>query len=212
MAPFADATSDQLADQSWLADRIADLGLEHHHPLAEAFPKNFGGMRIWQTPIQFAPYLIKLADLGIRSYAELGVHAGGSMITTVEYLERFHPVDAVMVADCIMQPEPRDYLGPRGGVCIEGLTTCVEVERWLDAHRPDLVFIDADHSYDGVRRDWEMARKHARYVAFHDIVDWSCPGPPRLWGEIDGSRKFEFVAQYPDSPAPLHGLGIVEVS
>lgn len=51
----------------------------------------------------------------------------------------------------------------------------------------DVVFIDGDHSYDQVKRDWEnygpLARK---FVAFHDIL---LDDPGRLFEEIGGDLK-----------------------
>jgi hypothetical protein len=71
----------------------------------------------------------------------------------------------------------------------------------------DLVFIDADHSYEGVRRDWELYGPMGKVVAFHDIVATD-QGPkfgvPRLWEELKGRgdlRWKELVAQRP-------GMGI----
>jgi methyltransferase family protein len=59
--------------------------------------------------------------------------------------------------------------------------TMQEVLRLLGGP-PDAVFIDADHSYDAVRKDFEMWYPVARrLVGFHDIL---IPDIVRLWGEI----------------------------
>jgi cephalosporin hydroxylase len=80
------------------------------------------------------------------------------------------------------------------------------VERVKDllAGRPlDLLFIDGDHSYDGVKKDYEMysplvARGGA--IAFHDIVDGeeaNVGGVPRLWRELKQTRQhLEFVKSW----------------
>lgn len=206
--PFADSTVEQLLDADWLADEIARLGLERHEPLAPRFPRNFGGMLIWQTPIQFAPYLVALSKISIGSYAELGVHAGGSMIATVSYLDRFRRVRSIMAVDMAFQDRPRQWLKERGGVAIESQTRSVEVEAWLEETMPDLVFIDADHGYHGCKADYQMVSRYARYVGMHDIVEYSTPGVRQVWDEID-APKVGFTAQYPEAPAPLHGVGLV---
>lgn len=75
------------------------------------------------------------------------------------------------------------------------------------AHHYDLVFIDADHRYEGVKRDFELYGALGKRVALHDIVghDEERYGVKRLWNEIkDLGDSVEFVA--PDS---LMGIGVM---
>lgn len=78
----------------------------------------------------------------------------------------------------------------------------------------DVVFIDGDHSYTGVRSDWEFARALCpRLVAFHDIAEAvkhrreGCD-VDRLWGEIKarGYRTSEKCVG-----CGWGGIGIVEL-
>jgi hypothetical protein len=73
----------------------------------------------------------------------------------------------------------------------------------------DLVFIDGDHSYSGVSRDFEI-HASSRYIAFHDI---HCPLPrievARFWKEISvKSPHLELRNTDPRFPIPL-GIGIL---
>lgn len=61
--------------------------------------------------------------------------------------------------------------------------TTQTVRKILKDLRIDLLFIDGDHAYDGVRKDFETYSPLVRQggiVAFHDIV----PGPPEMVGGV----------------------------
>ena len=72
----------------------------------------------------------------------------------------------------------------------------------------DLVFIDGDHRYAGVKNDWENYGYLGKTVVFHDIIKHpdgakNAPEVWKLWQEIEGN-KAEFIGE-----ASLMGLGIV---
>jgi hypothetical protein len=82
----------------------------------------------------------------------------------------------------------------------------------------DLVLIDGDHRYEGVKADWDSFGDLGRFVAFHDIAgDGESTHDaqrlpvevPRLWTQVKAEhpgRCFEFIA--PDSRM---GIGVVEI-
>lgn len=202
-----EASLKQLRDERWLTDAIATLGIEHPTHQAPDFPANFGGLLAGQTPIQFAPYLIHLSTLGIRSYVELGAYYGGSLMITVEYLTRFGPVDRIGVVDVNIQPLVREFCEAHpGGSFVQTRTDSGEAAAYLREMQPDLVLVDADHSEPCCRADTNLATLHARYVALHDIAEWSCPGVALVWNDLKVPRR-EFAAQYDDGPT-IHGLGL----
>jgi predicted O-methyltransferase YrrM len=69
----------------------------------------------------------------------------------------------------------------------------------------DLVFVDGDHSYEGVANDYEHWRKAVKpggYLAFHNSADGAphtatLPGPSRLVREI-AARHGEYFRREPD--------------
>ena len=83
-------------------------------------------------------------------------------------------------------------------------------------HRPfDAAFIDADHEYKGVKRDWENYGPHARIVAFHDI-GWIRPEKylqskvvevPQFWNDIKGKHRHEEFIDY--STGRTMGIGVL---
>ena len=70
----------------------------------------------------------------------------------------------------------------------------------------DFVFIDGDHSYEGVKADWTNYGPMGKVVGFHDIAG-PVEGCVKFWNELKASQLFnveEFIA--PDSGM---GIGIV---
>jgi predicted O-methyltransferase YrrM len=94
-------------------------------------------------------------------------------------------------------------------------TATVDAVRSLLGGKPiDFLFIDGDHTYEGVSQDFAMYSPLVRpggVVAFHDIVPHTDPiyGVARFWNELkDGYRHEEFV--YSWSQVGL-GIGLIRI-
>jgi predicted O-methyltransferase YrrM len=71
----------------------------------------------------------------------------------------------------------------------------------------DFLFIDGDHSYDGVKRDFEMYGSlinPAGLIAFHDI-DYS-RDVRRFWDEVKVGRRFQEIR---DDHGQTFGIGLI---
>jgi cephalosporin hydroxylase len=74
--------------------------------------------------------------------------------------------------------------------------TRAQVHSILGDEKLDFLFIDGDHTYEGVRADYFMYRDLVRsngYIAFHDINDSdfhraNLVGVGRFWQEIEGPK------------------------
>jgi len=89
------------------------------------------------------------------------------------------------------------------------------IKKILGDSKLDLLFIDGDHTYEGVKRDFEMYSplvKKGGIIAFHDIVEH----PPetgcevsRFWNEIKHSYNYlEIVKSWNQKWA---GIGVIYV-
>lgn len=91
--------------------------------------------------------------------------------------------------------------------------TFASVEGLLGGRMFDFIFIDGDHTYEGVRQDYEQYRKllaPGGVIGFHDIVpnvtDPDCQ-VPRFWRELRATEK---TSEFVENPAqPGAGIGIV---
>jgi hypothetical protein len=81
----------------------------------------------------------------------------------------------------------------------------------------DLIFIDGDHSYNGVKNDYEISKNSGKIFVFHDIVNDVCLGVVQFWNELKSSEAntydfFEFTEQYQDVWNETHqsflGIGV----
>lgn len=117
------------------------------------------------------------------------------------------------------KPEIEVYRGNRDSHKAE---TLEEVKEALKGRKVDLLMIDGDHTYAGVRQDFEMYSTlvgEGGVIAFHDV----CLHPPiltpegkyeehpcqvrRLWQEIkDGYVWKEFISD----PTNWGGIGVLE--
>jgi len=91
-------------------------------------------------------------------------------------------------------------------------STLEAVTATLSGRALDLLFIDGDHTYEGVRRDFEMYSPLVReggLIVFHDIVpgpDHLVGGVPRLWQELRGDAAAEFVESWEQGG---YGIGVL---
>ncbi len=214
-----EAPEEALRDPGELAVVLAQGGLNDEH--LEQFPDHLHpycgqGLRLWQLPDQFAPYLIEVARRGVRRYLEIGVRHGGSFTATVEYLARMGELEEAVAVDIDAVPSLLPYPVEQPSVRLMQADTMTDAfAAWVQRHPGfDLAFIDGLHSYEGCRHDFETLRPKARMIALHDITNHIEPEVGRVW--VDLRREYadeydflEFTAQYGLNGAPPNmGIGL----
>ena len=93
------------------------------------------------------------------------------------------------------------------------IVTFNEVKNILNGNKIDFLFIDGDHTYDGVKRDFMMYRslvKRTGTIAFHDIVKCKVKDceVSKFWDEIE--LKYDHIEIIEDRNQNWAGIGIIK--
>jgi len=75
----------------------------------------------------------------------------------------------------------------------------------------DLLFVDGDHTYDGVKKDWEMYSPLVRpsgLIVFHDVAgDYADTHVKSFWDTL----KINYACrEYISNPGGLYGIGVLQ--
>jgi cephalosporin hydroxylase len=183
--------------------------------LSEYFGK---GIRMWQYPIQLAPYIKWLRTLNVKSYCEIGVRWGGNFITTSEILIKNNPNVKLYACDMIEKSDILlNYDNYTEYEYLHYGSNTSQFKSFVHNNHIEMVFIDGDHSYEGCLSDYKLFENNlnTKYIVFHDISHTGL-GVIRVWNEVKNDSRFdhfEFTEQYPDeqkkSTGSFLGFGIL---
>ena len=204
--------------------------------LLELTPEELVDLRISTQPVvasqqldEIVPALERIEQLRPQRVCEIGTAAGGTLFL----LTRVSAPDALIVSiDLVIAPHTRALRGrlarrEQRVVSLSGDShseeTAARLERLLDEKPLDVLFIDGDHSYDGVRADFERYSPLVRsggIVALHDINEDfrtrhgietpSISGEvPRFWRELKDRHRTEELIADPEQDG--FGIGLVYV-
>lgn len=198
---------------TWLT-LLPEFGFNHENPKelpAEMVFQPGLGLRIWQYPNQFAPYMAWLVSKAkqINSYMEIGTRHGGTFVMQVETLRQTNPgFNTAVAVDLIDQP---DLLA--GYEYRQQDSQSKSFSKWISKQFFDCIFIDGDHSYEGVKRDAELTIQQCNIQVFHDISSDSCLDVGIYWQEHKIAHKqthnfVEFVDQYDSVQGSFLGIGV----
>lgn len=144
----------------------------------------------------------------IRSYLEIGIWTG-RLLSVLEELFHFDKLAACDLGLLKAHNYPM-HIPPKTQM-YWGNSQSQDYLQWrATLGHMDLIMIDADHSYEGVKQDFLLNTQHAfKYIAFHDVVNThpSAIGVKQFWNELQGNKvTFAFpnlACEHQDS-----GMGI----
>jgi len=177
--------------------------------------KYLGGIHLAQVPKEIAQCIdyIRNGDELIDSYLEIGSLAGG----TAYVFDRFFDIDTMVLIDDNSREQSKlrdsiladvDYIEFIGNSqSREAFEFVNNLNRMFG-----VVFIDADHEYDGVSHDvmtYSRFVSPGGYLILHDTI--GCPGVKRVFGGMKASGNFTSVVEFADYDhwRPC-GIGVVK--
>lgn len=174
---------------------------------------------IHQDKEEFWVFLQYVLGIKPKIILELGASHGGTTLIWQEVSSKVISLEygKVLCPDHFSQ----SAFGLAGGIPDTRFNTDVVSFLVMDSHSTetlgfiknltpqiDVLFIDGDHSYEGVKQDWEMYSPLVRsggLVGFHDIMYGRNKDPDsdiksgKVFDEIEGREKFEILYE--------HGIG-----
>jgi predicted O-methyltransferase YrrM len=171
--------------------------------------KYFGVFGALQLKSEFVDFLKVVEDRQPKCILEIGTAAGGTLFC---FSKLTHDDATIISVDCpegdiggypewkipfykaFAKPGQQQYLLREDS---HAEATLQKVKEILKGTPIDFLFIDGDHLYKGVKKDFEMYSPlvgKGGVVAFHDMAPHGYEGVRVLWNEIKGNYRFqEFV-------------------
>jgi cephalosporin hydroxylase len=122
------------------------------------------------------------------------------------------PMDTVRERDTLFQQRFQNVFFVEKDSHLQ--STVEEVEGLFKGDLVDFLFIDADHTYDGVSSDYNMYKKFVRvggYIGFHDINKIEECQVDRFWGELVGEKiEFNYHQSWVSWRTNIGGIGVIK--
>lgn len=189
------------------------------------FTRFLGFIKPSQVRSEIESFAALIQDLNPKTILEVGTAKGGTLFL----FSRLADPEAVVISIDLpgglygggypdwKTPVYKSFRQPKQSIHLiradsHSAETLDRVKSILRERKVDLLFIDADHSYEGVKRDFELYSPLVTAggtIAFHDIV----PHPPSygcgvdvFWNEIKTPQSREFIESMSQEWA---GIGIL---
>ena len=201
------------------------LNNEQLHEQPKELSEKFGtGLHLWQYPNQFARLLVEISgDNEKQGYLEIGSRWGGTFVVMSEWLYWNSPGDNfnAIAVDIIDEPpiiqEYRKYCASNGGPQVKylkGSSSSKAVTEALAEFKYGTVFIDGDHTTEGVILDHAQFSKDASCVIHHDIDSDAVPNLRTFWKAIKELERNKFKSteitnQYESVDGRFLGIGLM---
>jgi len=172
----------------------------------------WGGLDCKQYPDELAKLLVFLYKNknDINSYCDIGSHKGGTFYVIDSFLRSINPNMgnslAIDLRRTILKYGFKEYKNKYPKVDFLSINS----REFIPPQKYDFCFIDGDHTYNGVKCDYENMRKYCKIIGLHDIklTLRQYNGAKKLWEEIKDCKKIEFLNEDKNFSLPV-GIGVI---
>ena len=210
---FSSMSSSQLQDYKFLSEFIFNkVGISLNKRVIKISCNNpellncWGGLSCKQYPDELAQLLVFLycnKDI-INSFCEIGSQCGGSFFVIDSFLRSINPnMRKSTAVDIKFNRKKYWEKYKKYNSHIEMIE--IDSKNFKPEQQYDFCFIDGDHTYKGVKRDYLLMKKYSKIIAFHDIGFYK--SVKKIWDFIDGN-KIEFFNKDPLFKTKV-GIGVV---
>jgi hypothetical protein len=164
-------------------------------------------LRIWQQPNQLAPFMEWISKMKIDNYTEIGAAHGGTFYTIDSFLRviNSHYTGGTAVD---IKNTMRNFVIYYSKFPDTKFVQSRSVD-YIPSEPIDLCFIDT-HS-GSAKSEYEHFKNHCKYLAFHDIYEFS--ELKTLWTELKVKHpvNWEFTQQYGSTGKDSMGIGVIKI-
>ena len=215
-------SKEKIFDMHYLTDFILDCGIylnAKSMDISEEIVSNMGGLKSKQYPQELAKLLIFMGKNrdNINSYLEIGCERAGTFFIVDSYMKALKDhwfkstaIDITNMAANKFKSYSKKFPSSK---FIQVDMRSDEAATIIYNNKADFCFIDAKHTYENVKADYELIIQHTqpKYIGFHDIKLTHIPKVQvhRFWDEIKRKYTHTELINTDDRFVGSIGIGII---